>query len=323
MSDARDSIIHSRTRVGGLSDETILNQRGDWHGHERLNLVPKELEWSSAVGATTDSLKKERNRDATTGRVAEIDVTLAQLSGLSNMNPEDRNITLRGLVNNDRLFKQLETESSNVRKFALGGFSPAVIDLQRKVIASVDKLSGHALSFEASSIKTAMQGNVDPKVSELLGRDLEDKRWQMASPFVERARLASFFIQNKMPYRAELALQETLNQDIPTEALSSVIIRSLRDDTQQQLISFRVENNLVSTYNEHLPALDLNNDGKVSLDELKNRPQSRDTTLSSLFTFLQNNYKYLDRKNAGAITQADVIAYARDRLSKINERHFE
>jgi Ca2+-binding EF-hand superfamily protein len=140
---------------------------------------------------------------------------------------------------------------------------------------------------------------------------------------VERARLASFFIQNKMPYRAERALQETVNQDIPTEALSSSVIRSLRDDTQKQLINLRVENNLVSTYSEHLPALDLNNDGKVSVNELKNRPQSRDTTLSTLVTFLQNNYKYLDRKNAGAITQADVIAYAKDRLSKINERHFE
>jgi len=323
MSDARDLIVHSRTRVGGLSAETILNPKGDWHGHELLSLVPKEADWSPAVGAATESLEKERNRGATTDRVAESDVTLAQLSGLSAMNPEDRNTTLQGLVNNDRLFKQLETESSNVHKFALGGFSPAVVDLQRRVIASVDNLSVHALSFEASAIKDAIQGNVDPKLSELLDRELEDKRWQMASPFVERARLASFFIQNKMPYRAERALQETVNQDIPTEALSSSVIRSLRDDTQKQLINLRVENNLVSTYSEHLPALDLNNDGKVSVNELKNRPQSRDTTLSTLVTFLQNNYKYLDRKNAGAITQADVIAYAKDRLSKINERHFE
>jgi len=323
MTEFRDLIMQSRTKVVGLFDETILSPKSDWHGAADRVPSADENDWSSTVAKTTSALKLERESGSSSERKAQIDVTVAQLDLLSSMSPDERKAVLNGLNHNQAVFSEVNEDFERVHKSAMSGSINSLVDFQGRVIRSVDRLDVNAIAFEAKAIKTVLDSSSDPAVSKQLNRELEDKRWQMSAPFVERARLGSFLNKNGNVYQAEEALEQTVRQNIPVESMQSPVIRALRDDARRQLEQLRVENNLVTTYSTHLPTLDLDRDGKISLKELKNRAQTQDPNLNMFASFLEANYKYLDRRNSGAITNGDIVHFSDERKQKIKDFRFE
>lgn len=282
-------------------------------------------DWNRLYTSVRQSLKeRERSADSAETRTG-TEVLEEQLDGLNRLNPRERGSLLGSLLTNEKSFSSMEEAANKTREALRAGYMPAVIEQQQLVVKAGDSLSSNALSFELASLRR-LQDKTGKGNGEVLDTAIEETRQAMAAPFIERARLATFLNKDQKPYQAERMLAESMNVQIPAEALNSQMVRDLRKSASEELNKLRVQNNLVELYDKNLSRLDIaGKDGIITEDEIKAaRVTNKDENFRALADFLSENYKNLTRRHwsffgKDGITRADILDYARERSRTIND----
>lgn len=322
--DTRQELaISARSSVEGLSNESIISHKNTWQqSGAQSRLSTTDTNDPSTLATLAASLNNtERSQPLSPERESDIDLTLLRVQQLQSMPTAEREDWLATASHQAKLFDQLGQASQQVHKQALSGFAPALIDNQKQVVALTDKLDLPFLAAEAGNIRTALSQAQSPAMQAHLSLRLEEARWQLAAPFVERARLASFLLNNKRPYESERTLELALSQDIPAEALASPTLAGLRSDAVKRLAELKTENRLVTNFNTHLPAIDLDQDGQVSQSEVQSAKTSASEGIRHLANFLDKHYGYRSGQpgTSGGITPADILSFARRRAANLLE----
>lgn len=319
---AHELAVSSRTKVENLPNESILNPHDEWRAPaDGLRALSERSSTNDSMQSLESALRAEKQAPASDTRSAEVETTLARVQRLQQLSQSDLSSWLENAAQQARVFEQLSALSAAVSRQAVNGFAPVLLDEQRKVVTLTDKVNMTMLTDEAKDIELAISRAQSPAVRSHLQRQLEDKRWQLAAPFVERARLTGFLLDAQRPYQAERVLEAALAQDIPPEALKSPILMALRHDAQLRLAELKVENRLVTNYDKYLPALDLDKDGQVSADELQSaKTATGDEKLRQLAEYLDKKHSHVTgRGTRYGITRDAVLDFARARAAKLKE----
>jgi hypothetical protein len=154
---------------------------------------------------------------------------------------------------------------------------------------------------------------------------LEETRWQLAAPFVERVRLAALFIEARKVFQAETALHTALQQSLGLETVQSEAIQVLRESALETLRSLKIQNNLLELFDANVAALDADNDGAISKGDLvEGIRQHTHPDFQAFIAFLLDNYKQLTRHgqlqfNHAGITRNDVVRFVEQRSKEIRD----
>jgi len=197
--------------------------------------------------------------------------------------------------------------------------------MQCEVVRTVDRLDYEVFRTGEHMFAQAMHKVKDSRIRETLGDALEETRWQLAAPFVERVRLAAMFLEGRKAFQAEAALNAAMVQSLGLETLQSESIQLLRQSAQETQTLLKIQNNLLSTFDANLSDLDHDNDGALSRGDL-NEAYKHHThpEFRAFISFLQDNYRMLTRDghlqfNHAGITRSDIIRYTDQRNKEVRD----
>lgn len=219
--------------------------------------------------------------------------------------------------------EKLAAEQSEVQSTVRRARLNDAINKQDKVISATSAFSTAEFRAEFKSLERALDLKKNPQERNALQKDLENARFLMAAPFIERARRAAIEMKNGQEFTAEKTLQDALNQRIPQEAMSVPEISRLRDDVKEQRDELHVKNDLLDQWDSYIGKLSKIT-GRQDLRKSDLTPSAlADPEFGALNRFLLKNYDELTKKNQfwspEGISRSYIQDYARHRNNRLND----
>jgi hypothetical protein len=286
-----------------------------------------ELAWKQNFGKLKDTLGSQltsSDNQLTPQKRAQIEVMFQQLDDLNEMQPGERVQLFKAFKDNSATMVQAQAASDKVQQAMKAGFMPAALDGQRAVVSLVSSLNQKATGSVIASTEKVLAREKDPAVKSVLEANLDDARSIIAAPFVEKARLGAFLLNDQKPYQAEKILDEALSAPVAGEGWKLKSNRDLRQNVKEQTLQLHVQNNLADLFDQNLGKLDPDHDKHVDLNELKASQGKGDETFAALTKFLTDNYTYLTRHHWPIVSKAgissdDIKDYVQERSKAIND----
>jgi hypothetical protein len=319
-----EQIMQRSKTVDGLLDDALRGANQAARPWSISELAPASSSWVQIYQSAKQNLDAKQLGAAPEKQIQNR-VLHQQLDSLNKESAGDRKEMLGALIDNDKHFSSMEASASKVQEALLHAYYPAAIEIQQSIVANADKINSKALAFELDAMKHCKKGLQDESEKAALDKAIEESRSAMATPFIERARLASMLLADKKPFQAEKMLDEALKTQIPAESAESPFVKDLRKNAGDQLSRLRVENHLLEMYDANLSRLGISSDGVLTTDKLKAaRAKGGDDNFKALTEFLNDKYSYLTRKHwtlfgQDGIRRSDIIEFEKERSKNIND----
>jgi hypothetical protein len=283
--------------------------------------------WRQNFGKLKDVLGSQlqsQEGQLTPQRRAQIEVMSQQLDDLNDMKPGERVSMFKAFKDNSTRLAEAQAASDRVQQAMKAGFMPAAEDCQRDVVRLVSSLNQKATVAVIASTEKVLAREDSPEVKAVLESSLDDARSIIAAPFIERARLGAFLLNDQKPYQAEKVLEEALNVPVAGDGWKLRSNRDLRQNVKEQTLQLHVQNNLAELFEQNIGKLDPSNHKRVDSAELTAAQGKGDETFVALTKFLTDNYTYLTRHHwpivsKPGITSADIKDYVQERSKQMND----
>jgi hypothetical protein len=288
--------------------------------------VLQNSDWRNTYTKLKSALLAQSENNDAPAAAAKAKIFTDQLERLNSLPAADRVATIKSLKGIDSQISQAQQSFDKVHQSLAAHNMRLAFDTQSELIKTVDSLNTKEISSRIGGMQRVLNAEKNPAVKGEIQESIDDAQCLLASPFIERTRLAVMQLQDNRYYQAEKTLNEALAMQIPGAALQSPQIKALKDDARTQTDDLNLQNNLQQVFNTYLPKLDLHHEGFVSKQDLKEAANSSasDPTLKNLTQFLSNNYDYLTVGHPwligkNGITRNDIDAYAKNRSKQTND----
>lgn len=336
MSDYQDKpqveqrqMIERPSTLQDLFDSERRGLKPDFKAEVALELSQHTSEFESAWKQNFDKLKEALGSQAPDARLAperraQIEVVSQQLDDLNELKPGERVAMFKAFKDNSTKMAEVQAASDKVQMAMKAGYMPAAEDGQRDVVRLVSSLNQKATAAVIASTEKVLARENDPATKAVLEKSLDDARSIIAAPFIERARLGAFLLNDQKPYQAEVALNEALNVPVADEGWKLKSSSDLRQNVKEQILQLHVQNNLAELFDQNLDKFDSSHDKRVDSDELKAAQGKGDETFAALTKFLTDNYAYLTRHHWPIVSKPgisgdDIKDYVQERSKQIND----
>ena len=319
-------------RSGSLDDLFVTTMRGaatPVDGSVASTPVLQNNDWRSTYTKLKSALLAQSENNDAPAAAAKAKIFTDQLDRLNSLPTNDRVATFKSLKTIDSQISDAQQSFDKVHQSLAVHNLRLAFETQNELIKTVDSLNVKEISSRIGGMQRVLNTEKNPAVKGEIQESIEDAQCLLASPFIERTRLAVMQLQDNRFYQAEKTLNEALALQIPGEALQSPQIKALEDDARIQAAHLNLQNNLQQIFTTYLPKLDLHHEGFVSKQDLTDAAKSgtSDPALKTLTQFLSKNYDYLTAGHPwligkNGITRNDVDAYAKNRTKQTNDIDF-
>jgi hypothetical protein len=312
--------------VDGLFVTTMRGAVIPLEGSVASTTLPQNSQWQNTYTKLKSTLLTQSQNDNAPAIAAKAKILTDQLEALNLLPTPDRVATLKSLKSIDSQISLAQRSFDKVHESLAVHNLRQAFDTQNELISTVDKLNANEISSRIHGMQRVSDSEQNPAVKGEIQESIKDAQCLLASPFIERARLAAMQIQDNRFYQAAKTLNDALALQIPQEALQSPQIKALKEDARVKAADLNLQNNLQQVFNQYLPTLDIHHEGFVSRQDLKDATKNgiSDASLKTLTQFLSDNYDYLTTGHPwlfgkNGITRTDIDSYAKNRNKQMND----
>ncbi len=295
-------------------------------GSVASNPALQKSDWRSTYTKLQSALSTQSENNDAPVAAAKAKIFKDQLERLNSLPTVVRVATLKSLKDIDSQISQAQQSFDKVHESLAVHNLRLAFETQNELIKTVDTLNTKEISARISGMQRVSRIENNESVKREIQESIKDAQCLLASPFIERTRLAVMQLQDNRFYQAAKTLNEALALQIPAEALRSPQIKALQEDASIKAADLNVQNNLQQVFNKYLPTLDIHHEGFVSREDLKDATKNGDTDSSfkTLTQFLSDNYDYLTAAHPwligkNGITRDDIETYAKNRSKQTND----